>query len=72
MGGEDHSQLGECVRCQRIVPVSPDRVCRSCRALEEREIARLTSAWGADLDLLARFEAYCVRRAVARAAIRQA
>jgi hypothetical protein len=71
MGGDD-SYLGECTRCERIVPVSPDRVCRSCRAVEEREIARLTGAWSADLDLLARFEAYCVRRAVARAAIRQA
>jgi len=72
MGGRDDSYLGECVRCQQIVPVSPDRVCRSCRRTEEREIARLTSAWSADLDLLTRFEAYCARRAVARATTRPA
>jgi hypothetical protein len=54
------------------VVVTADRICRSCRAADEREITRLTGAWSADLDLLARFEAYCARRAVARAAIRQA
>jgi hypothetical protein len=70
--GDPQSHLGECLRCTRIVPVSPDRVCRQCRDVEEREIERLTAAWSEDLDLLARFEAYCARRAVARAAIRQA
>ena len=65
------SHLGECLRCTRIVPVSPDRVCRHCRNIEEREVERLTSAWSADLDLLARFEAYCTSRAAAREAINQ-
>ena len=67
--GDDQNHLGECVRCTRIVPVSPDRVCRQCRDTEEHEIERLTLAWSADLDLLARFEAYCTSRAAAREAI---
>lgn len=68
MGGEFHHAT--CLRCGRVVPASPERICRRCRESDERDIERLTRAWAADLDLLTRFEAYCTRRAAVRHLVR--
>jgi hypothetical protein len=55
-------RMGRCDSCERFALVNGEDLCETCRSPQERDIARLTAAWGRDLDLLTRFDAFCAAR----------
>jgi hypothetical protein len=59
-----HGVVGECRSCRQLAPLGRGTVCIECRRAEEAEIGRLMGEWDRDLELLARFEAYCAERSV--------
>jgi hypothetical protein len=67
MSGHGHgraraTRMARCSGCERFALINGDDLCATCRSPQERDIARLTAAWGRDLDLLSRFDAFCAAR----------
>jgi hypothetical protein len=51
-----------CRVCDRRRMLDDGDICAACDTARERDITRLMESWGHDLDLLARFDAFCVAR----------
>ena len=61
--GRTHAiRMARCQGCERFALVDAEDLCETCRSPQERDIARLIAAWGRDLDLLTRFDAFCAAR----------
>lgn len=59
-----HRVLGECRSCHRLAPLGGGTICMECLRAEDAEIGRLLRDWEHDLELLARFDAYCTERSI--------
>ena len=62
LGRAHNIRMARCHGCDRFALVDAEDLCERCRSPRERDIARLTAAWDRDLDLLARFDAFCAAR----------
>jgi hypothetical protein len=64
MSEHRHGEIGVCSRCHCVRALAEGATCHPCRRSDDREVERLLTSWGRDLDLLERFDAFCAGRRV--------